>query len=565
MGVFQLPITLCKELNQMMQQFWWSHMSKNSKIHWMSWSKMGRSKTKGGLGFRDLVIFNKALLAKQGWRLMQDPDSVAGKILKAKYFPQTSFLEAKLGSKPSYVWRSIFNAQGLLIEGLQWRVGDGQSIKIWGEKWLPTPSSYSVQSSPRSLTVNCLVADLIDYDLRKWKEELIQAEFGEEEAKTISGIPLNPLLPADKLIWRGTVNGEFSVRSAYHLGVEVEESKRGQCSIPGKDKDIWKTLWSLGAPNVVKMFIWRACNEVLPTRCNLFQRKAIENKICPCCEVEDDDALHALWLCPAAKDVWGCSSSSFQKFCFAGADFQSLFAYCMDRCTKDELDLMATTARRIWLRRNAWIFEQRFEHPDIVYNEAMKAWMAFKRCNMIDHEVFSKVERNDENRNRPNKWSPPPAGVLKVNWDASINVAKDWVGLGIIARDSNGLCMGAKCITIRARTDPKTAEFMATLQAVKFSKEVGFWDVIFEGDAAQVVKEIKSNSSSFSKVGHFIESIYLEKQYFQSTKFQAIPRSCNMAAHTLAKEASSKFVDLCWLDDTPMCVSSIVFREQPSP
>jgi hypothetical protein len=51
MGVFQLPITLCKELNQLMQQFWWSHMSKNSKFHWMSWSNMGRSKSKGGLGF----------------------------------------------------------------------------------------------------------------------------------------------------------------------------------------------------------------------------------------------------------------------------------------------------------------------------------------------------------------------------------------------------------------------------------------------------------------------------------------------------------------------------------
>jgi hypothetical protein len=174
MWVFQLPITLCKELNQMMQQFWWSHMSKNSKIHWMSRSKIGRSKTKGGLGFLDLVIFNKALLAKQGWRLMQDPDSVAGKILKAKYFPQTSFLEAKLGSKPSYVWMSIFNARGLLVEGLQWRVGDGRLIKILGEKWLPTPSSYSVQSTPRSLTVNCLVADLIDHELRKWNEELIQ-------------------------------------------------------------------------------------------------------------------------------------------------------------------------------------------------------------------------------------------------------------------------------------------------------------------------------------------------------------------------------------------------------
>jgi hypothetical protein len=107
----------------------------------------------------------------------------------------------------------------------------------------------------------------------------------------------------DKLIWRGIVNGEFSVSSAYHLGVDVEESKGGQCSIPGKDKDIWKTIWSLRAPNVVKMFIWRACNEVLPTRCNLIRRKAIEIKKCPCCEVEDEDAIHALWVCPAAKDV----------------------------------------------------------------------------------------------------------------------------------------------------------------------------------------------------------------------------------------------------------------------
>jgi hypothetical protein len=51
MGVFQLAISLCKELNQLMQTFWWSHMSNNSKIHWMSWAKMERSKSIGGLAF----------------------------------------------------------------------------------------------------------------------------------------------------------------------------------------------------------------------------------------------------------------------------------------------------------------------------------------------------------------------------------------------------------------------------------------------------------------------------------------------------------------------------------
>jgi hypothetical protein len=37
---------------------------------------MGRSKTTGGLGFRDLIMFNKALLVKQCWRLIQNLDSL---------------------------------------------------------------------------------------------------------------------------------------------------------------------------------------------------------------------------------------------------------------------------------------------------------------------------------------------------------------------------------------------------------------------------------------------------------------------------------------------------------
>jgi hypothetical protein len=55
MGVFQLPISLCKDINNLMQNFWWQHMNKNSKIHWMCWEKIGCSKSVGGMGFRDLV------------------------------------------------------------------------------------------------------------------------------------------------------------------------------------------------------------------------------------------------------------------------------------------------------------------------------------------------------------------------------------------------------------------------------------------------------------------------------------------------------------------------------
>jgi hypothetical protein len=65
MSIFKLPKGLCLEINSMMQKFWWGHQENESRIHWMSWSRMRMSKEKGGMGFRDLICFNKALLAKQ--------------------------------------------------------------------------------------------------------------------------------------------------------------------------------------------------------------------------------------------------------------------------------------------------------------------------------------------------------------------------------------------------------------------------------------------------------------------------------------------------------------------
>jgi hypothetical protein len=104
MSIFLLPKELCKEINKLMQNFWWGQNTKERRIHWMSWEKLGQEKSIGGLGFRDLVRFNKALLAKQCWRLLQNPESIAVKIIVAKYYPNGSFWEARIGSRPSLIW-----------------------------------------------------------------------------------------------------------------------------------------------------------------------------------------------------------------------------------------------------------------------------------------------------------------------------------------------------------------------------------------------------------------------------------------------------------------------------
>lgn len=103
------------------------------------------------MGFRDLMCFNKAMLAKQCWQPPHNPNFLAASIIKAKYYPHSNIVEAKLGGRSSFAWRSILLACDILKNRLIWRVDDKKDIKIWGDKWILILISYSIQSPRRIL------------------------------------------------------------------------------------------------------------------------------------------------------------------------------------------------------------------------------------------------------------------------------------------------------------------------------------------------------------------------------------------------------------------------------
>lgn len=89
-----------------------------------------------GMRFRDLKCFSTALLAKQSWRLLEGTNPLLHDVFKARYFKHTFVMEASRGYDPSFTWRSIWGAKSLLIEGVRWRIGNGQNVRVWHDLWV---------------------------------------------------------------------------------------------------------------------------------------------------------------------------------------------------------------------------------------------------------------------------------------------------------------------------------------------------------------------------------------------------------------------------------------------
>lgn len=97
MSCFDLTKHLCDEMSKMICRYWWVQQDKENKIHWVSWDEICRRKKEGGLGFRDLHLFNLAMLARQGCKILKNPESLCARLLSAKYGSKNSLLQAKEG------------------------------------------------------------------------------------------------------------------------------------------------------------------------------------------------------------------------------------------------------------------------------------------------------------------------------------------------------------------------------------------------------------------------------------------------------------------------------------
>lgn len=165
------------------------------KIHWITWKKLCTLTDRGGMGFRDIQVFNLAMLAKQAWSLIHNTHSLFCHVYKSRYFPHCSFKDAEVGSNPSYDWRSLLAARDVIFEGSKWEVGDGNRMEVSTQKWL-----YHKPHFPGEIQPNLFVKDLIDTATDQRDREKVFDLFAHGTRMEILQITLPNAFSSDRLV-----------------------------------------------------------------------------------------------------------------------------------------------------------------------------------------------------------------------------------------------------------------------------------------------------------------------------------------------------------------------------
>ncbi|KAH9764612.1 putative reverse transcriptase/RNA-dependent DNA polymerase [Citrus sinensis] len=375
MSVFKLPLSTCNDIQQVIAKFWWSSNKEKKGIHWARWEKLSQAKQRGGLGFRDFASFNQALVAKQSWRIIQFPNSLVARVLQARYFKNGQFLNARLGSKPSFIWRSILWGRQVIHKGIRWRIGNGEQVEVYKGNWMPRPTTFK-PFSPPSLPIDSRVSDLINA-ANQWNEGLINQHFGKEDVEMILRIPLPSRPMEDQIVWHYDKKWIYSVKSGYQ--VALKEKFPDIPSFSNQKTNQWSVIWTLSLPEKMKIFTWRALKNLLPTAENLWKRKVLPQPICQLCGTKIETTAHALMECKSAHAVWKTTKLAADIGNIAHQDIISFVHEAMRRMGKNDADMVIALCWVIWSARNHVLFRGKRDEPCITAAKAEAVVDSFKR------------------------------------------------------------------------------------------------------------------------------------------------------------------------------------------
>ncbi|XP_061375835.1 uncharacterized protein LOC133317945, partial [Gastrolobium bilobum] len=426
MQVCSLPQVTCEEIDRKIRNFVWGSSPHSRRSHLVSWKQICMDKKNGGLGLRSMREMNSAFIMKVGFNLVAHPDALWSKFLRAKYNVKagmTPIIHAPNNS--SQLWKGITRHWNIIMDHSRVQLGNGQSTMFWLDSWL-LDCGPLISYAGSQFSISDTLQKVVDYvdELGQWKWNSLRQLLPDSVLhRFMNFLPPSSQDGQDHLIWNGTTDGKFTVKSAYEI-LAIKDTTIQQFP--------WESVWRWQGPERIRFFLWLMAGEKLMTNVCRLRRHMALSDLCPRCNKSSETILHTIRDCPQSKEVW-----------------------------------------------NSWVFEGDRQNAYSLIRSAI----GFRdSVALAANPVFGAGNQPRNRIERLVAWCCPPVDWVKLNVDGACDANGTRTGCGGVFRDASGTWIVGFCKNLGSGT-VLHAELWACLVGLELAWDRGFRQVWLEGDS----------------------------------------------------------------------------------
>ncbi|KAA3462867.1 Zinc finger, CCHC-type [Gossypium australe] len=358
-----------------------------------------------------------------------------------------------------------------------WKVGTGTNISISQYIWIPDYVNGRLLSSFGNLQCD-KVAELISSNEREWNKELIVNTFPADVAELILRIPLSMEPHEDFLAWSGELTSVFSVRSSYKLLQSLDPTAYALHNIY---RDFNRKLWQTKIPSKMKIFIWKISWNYIASKVNMYNRRLVNNRLCPRCGGDDKTLNHLFRECPVSAEIWRMLPE-VDLASFTNTEFSDWLTMVVASFSLEKSGTFCIALWSIWGNRNSCIHDKS--------NRSSNEIVSFIYSYNQDLEGIRTNISKNPSVNR--KWRNPPGSGLKINFDGAFDVRREVSAAGVVVRDSRGNILLSSADIHKGVHTAFAAEALACRRATQIALNMKEESIIIEGDSLTVIKKCQN-------------------------------------------------------------------------
>jgi ribonuclease HI len=486
--LYSWPVSLIKEVEKHFRNFIWSGDTEKRKLVTVSWKKLCKPFSQGGLGLRSLSTMNKAANLKLCWSLLNSQCAWA-KLLKDRVLRGKKPIQYRISSS---IWSSVKEEFSVITDNAIWLLGNGEDINFWNDNWCGTTlvDFFNIPSQIGQ-NLSSSVSDYIVDGSWSFPPQLLQNYNFSIITQRVT-IPLDAV--QDNLVWMHTDSGNLQLKDAF-----LFKSQQLQ------DLHWANVIWSPDIPPSKSLFIWRLMHDKVPTDENLLRRGCFIPSMCSFCFKHDESSFHIFFECDFAIKLWSWLASCLDLN-LQFTSFEDMWKVAdlnwSPQCKITVIAAIVNLINTIWHVRN----QVRFNNNRISLNAAVALITASTSLtgnntkkvasnSIRDFIVLKHFKVCTHNPKTPIVkeifWNPPLLNWVKCNIDGASKGNPGLSSCGGIFRNNEAdflLCFAEPL----GFTSSYHAELQGALRAIEVAHQMNLNNLWLETDSSLVVLAFKN-------------------------------------------------------------------------